>query len=377
VSNNGLYITLNSPEARDLYLHNGIYGQHMKVDNCGPKPPDVHYKALADYSCVRDGTHVFFFLDREIYYGGQVDGSSEHAAFYLNGDRSPLGNEANASLGWDESRLYEATNTPGVFRHNDVERCQPYLIQFEDRNGLRGRYIRSDEFYYELAWYPYLLPGNTIAGMGFCVLTPGETQDLLRLLEDDPVGECDPAPPVEVERGYLPPYDPEYDIDRLEAARFESHLEAALAANPALRPESLQSTNPVCRQVPISPPRPGTPDQADLCFYPHDAPEAGRLPKHIVELKRPKNPERGGNGGRADDREGRKIARYLDALHGLIGDDANQISVTVLADRFKDGTHPQSKPPYFTDEIEPYADHIERLTHSDLQSQLDGQRTLD
>lgn len=101
------------------------------------------------------------------------------------------------------------------------------------------------------------------------------------------------------------------------------------------------------------------------------------MPGRILELKRPNNPEKGGTGGRADAREGAKIERYLDALHGLIGDEADDITVTVLADRFKDGSHPRSRPPYFTDRIERYRDRVTMLTHEDLQDQLDGQRTLD
>ena len=94
----GVFVVLYDEETLALYIREGIYGFLMR-----PVPDVVgkqsrHYQALADYACVRGGTHVFFFWKRKIYYGGQVVGAAEYAAVLLNGLTSPLGREAKAPL---------------------------------------------------------------------------------------------------------------------------------------------------------------------------------------------------------------------------------------------------------------------------------------
>src|SRR5205823_2517323 len=112
----GLFINLFDEETLSLYLDRGVYGFHMRPETViGPQ--SRHYQALADYSCARDGTHVFFFLRRHIVYGGQITGPSTHGAFFLNGGHCPLGLKAGAPLVWDESvrKIYRPTSQSGIF----------------------------------------------------------------------------------------------------------------------------------------------------------------------------------------------------------------------------------------------------------------------
>jgi len=291
-----------------------------------------HYRALGDYGSARAGTHVFFFRNAKIYYGGQIEGSDDHGAFYLNGSQSPLGRQANADLVWDESKRSEYSEIDtGLFTRNDDDTaddavCQPFLLQFEDKLGLRGNYISSDDLYFELGEYPYPLPTNAIMGMTFCTMSPAETETLLQLLSTDPRGSIsyDDAPAVSLQ-GDPVPYDPAYDIGMAEDAHMESHLEAAVIANPSLLPSELQpSTSAVCRQVPICPFKPENLDRADVCYF-DDSLKEGTVPDTIIELKM--------NGAGADAaRQVKKYARWLNQRHSDIADD---IDLIVYAPRFK------------------------------------------
>jgi len=180
---NGLFITLYDEKALALYLKHGIYSFLMPpVFESKPSNRSMHYHALADYACAREGTQVFFFLKRMVIYGGTVIGNKDIASFYLNGTTSPLCLKAKASLFWDESARYESTELPGVFKVNEKERAQPYVLRF-CKNTLTGKKISSDELYFKLGQYPYPLSSNTIQGMSFCTITPGETSIALKLLE--------------------------------------------------------------------------------------------------------------------------------------------------------------------------------------------------
>lgn len=89
---NGLFIMLYKQDDLTLYLKNEIYGfliKPLKKDR--PTAQSSYFKVLADYACSRQGTEVFFFLDRKIVYGGEIIGSEDEASFYLNGNTSPLG----------------------------------------------------------------------------------------------------------------------------------------------------------------------------------------------------------------------------------------------------------------------------------------------
>lgn len=307
----GLFITLYDKDTLKLYLENGIYGQLMSVEEGKPSPYSVYYKTLADYGCCREDNHVFFFLKREIYYGGQIKGSKDHGSFYLNGKNGPMGRDANAPLVWDESKRedYEATDTDGVFVVGDNERCQHFLIRFEDKKGLLGKCIASDQLYFRLGEYPYPLPSNSISGMGFCTLTPGETNILLELMENEPKKTIEPVSDDDVDLEEEPMlFETKYGIDSLSEVSTESHLEASVAADPSLLPEELKPRDrAICRQVAISPFKPAQMDMADLCYYSEDSKGDGTIPDVVIELKHKK----AGKG------EIVQIIRYLEWLEKL------------------------------------------------------------
>ena len=186
--NAGVFIALYDENTLNLYLKHGVYGFLMAPTRGIINSRSKHYNALADYACMRKGTEVFFFLKRRIVYGGQIVGSNEHGAFLLNGTDSPLCISANSPLCWDEAARagYDATNESGIFTVPEVgERCQPYLIRFEDTVGLKGKYISSDDLYCKLGDYSYPLPSNAMQNMGFCTLTPGETKTALDLIKNN------------------------------------------------------------------------------------------------------------------------------------------------------------------------------------------------
>lgn len=330
MDNGGLFVTLYDKDTLRLYLDRGVYGQHMTPYYEEPPPQSAHYKTLADYATARAGKHVFFFLDREIYYGGQIVGADDHGGFYINGQNSPLGLEVGAPLVWDESNRdpYTPTDQPGVFDAGEDrgEKAQPFLIRFDDKLGMAGRYIVSDQLYFTLGEYPYPLPSNTIAGMGFCTLTPGETDILLDLLQSEPEGEIDPVSdePVRL-RGDPQPFAPEHGVESVEEAHPEAHLEASVVANPDLLPDHMQpDRSTICRQVPISPFKPDNIDQADVCYYTDDLIRDGTVPNTIIELKIRK----AGKGAAL------QVKRYLQWLHDRLGNEAEKIDIYVYAPGF-------------------------------------------
>ncbi|KXB09314.1 hypothetical protein AKJ35_01040 [candidate division MSBL1 archaeon SCGC-AAA833F18] len=345
----GLFVTLYDEKTLKLYLENGVYGQHMPPEMGEPSSYSNHYRVLGDYACCRKNNHVFFFLKRKIVYAGQILGSRDHGSFYLNGGMSPMGREANAPLVWDESKreIYESTEDPGLFkvkvRNGKVTRCQPFLIRFEDNLDLAGDYIISDQFYFKLGEYPYPLPSNSISGMGFCTLTPGETNTLLELLENEPEGSVSPISDEDVELEDEPiPYSPKYGIENATEATTESHLEASVIANPKLLLENMHPGSAViCRQVPISPFKPRQMDRADMCYYGEMALRNGTIPDTVIELKVNK----------AGKQEALQVERYLKWLHKRLGDEAKSIEVYVFAPGFK-RTFPQNISDKFQDQIQ-------------------------
>lgn len=328
----GLLVTLYDEETLKLYLDNGVYGQHMSPEPGEPSSYSSHYPTLADYGCAREGTHVFFFRNREICYGGQVVGSDEYAAFYLNGQRSPMGRAADAPLVWDESereRYDELEN--GLFLRDgddDVDDavCQPFLVRFEDERGLAGSCITSDQLHFKLGEYPYPLPANTMSGMGFCTMTPGETRHALRLLKKEPERQLNPESNEDLTLDEEPlPYAPEYGVDDVSEATPESHLEASVVANPSLLPELLRPEGAtICRQVPISPLKPSGMDKADVCYFREDEIREGTIPNTVVELKK----DRAGKGAAL------QVVRYLRWLHKRLGSEAEPIDIYVYAPSF-------------------------------------------
>ncbi len=361
----GLFITLYDMQTLSLYLNKGIYGFLMS-----PVPRDVdsrskHYNALADYACTRKGTHVMFFLSRRIVYGGEIIGSDNYGAFFLNGPHSPMGRKVGSEVCWDESKrsIYKATTKKGVFEVPDKgERCQPYLIRFEDKLGLKGRVIFSDQLYFELGKYSYPLPSNSISGMGFCTLTPRETDIALSLFEDRSIGSISTETREEIAvEGMLLPFKPEYGIADLKEAvrsnRFvnEAHLEASVLANPNLLPEHLRPLEDatLCRQVPISPFKPANMDRADICYFQEPEIRDGTIPNVLVELKI----------GRAGKTAMNQLERYLRWLHLILDNELSKVQVYLLAPSFS--CNKTSLPKEFQQQVQ-----FVELTSNAFQSRL-------
>lgn len=336
MSKSGIFIALYDKETLKLYLNKGIYGFLMPPVYENTNPGGSHYRALGDYACIRDGTYVFFFLKRKIIYGGQVIGSKTDGAFYLNGKYSPLGRIADAELYWDESKRerYKTTGKPGVFIIPKVsgEKCQPYIIRFEDKLGIKGKFITSDQLYFELGKYPYPLPTNTISGMGFCTMTPGEVEIALSLLKESKFQyPFDSAENIELQ-GEPKPFLPEYGFTNIKEAMAratnEAHLEAMILANPSLLPENIRpgSDDTLCRQVPMSPFKPPQwIDKANICIYSKPYINDGTLPNKIIELKTKP-------AGRA---EIEQVVKYLKWLFMVLKDEATQINIFLCAPLFK------------------------------------------
>lgn len=241
----GLFVTLFDKDTLKLYLNKGIYGMHMRPIYAEVPGRSQHYAALADYGCSREGTHVFFFLKREIIYGGQIIGNKDYGSFYLNGIYSPLGRKTNAEVFWDESdrSCYKKTGKEGIFIRPEIDEnevCQPYIILFEDNLGFKGNAISSDQLYFELGKFPFPLPTNSISGMGFCTMTPGETRIALDLIENSCKKKYEYS---EVESIHIKNcrtiYQPNFDVRNLMECQTESHLEASVVSNPSLLPHEL------------------------------------------------------------------------------------------------------------------------------------------
>ncbi len=305
----GLFITLYDEKTLSLYLKYGIYGFLMPpVMTQEPSSRSRHYHALADYACSRKGTHIFFFLKRKIIYGGTVKGNINIASFYLNGKTSPLGRKANAELFWDESERYNPSGQDGIFEVRGEMRSQPFILQFDKISDLTGKQISSDDLYFELGKYPYPLPSNTIQGMSFCTLTPGETQtslDLVRKSEKYFGVDCNEEMIVGINQQL---FESRF-IDE-NSYQNEAHLEFSLLADLDRIKKLLPHDSYIlCRQVPISPFKPFNMDRADICLYSlSNHIKDGTIPNVIIELKNKK----------ANFRDYEQMARYLDWLSRII-----------------------------------------------------------
>ena len=254
-----------------------------------PNPRSRHYHILADYACSREGTDVFFFLKRKIVYGGKIFGNHKSGSFYLNGLTSPLGRAADAELFWDESvrSKYFETDTPGVFRveRNGGMKSQPFMFQFR-HNEHSGKYILSDDLYFELGKYPYPLPSNSMQGMGFCTLTPGEVNTLRTLMsqsnkriEFKGEGEIDKTGDGTLFNDGLVSIQDDFVN--------EAQLEFTILTSIKPFADFLQDEYVLCRQVPISPFKPSEMDRADICLYSLSNPiKNGTIPNVIIELKK-------------------------------------------------------------------------------------------
>lgn len=334
MKNNGVFIALYDYESLKLYLKNGIYGFLMSPTEGEISSRSNHYKVLSDYGCLREGTHVFFFLKRTIIYGGQIIGSKENGSFYLNGKNSPLCRRANANLSWDESKRenYNSTYKKGIFKIDEErERCQPYIIKFEDYKGIKGNYIVSDELYFKVGKYPYPLPSNSMQDMGFCILTPGEVEIAIELLSSSKNKfDTEDVEDISIKEP-LTLFSPYYGIVSLKDENVinESHLEFSLISNKELLANlvDLPEEYLLSRQVPISPFKPYQMDRADICVYDTGKPiNEGTLPNIIIELKKDK----------ANKYALYQVERYLKWLDILIEDkeEFRNIKAYIIADGF-------------------------------------------
>jgi len=332
MGNGGLFISLFDKETLQLYLDQGVYGQHMTPERDSPSSQSRHFNTLADYGSCREGRHVFFFLKRTIYYGGQLVGNGNGPAFYLNGQFSPLGREADAPTVWDESERYEPLDEQGLFETERGQKCQPFLIQFEDHLGLSGRYITADQFYIDLSEYPYPVPSNSMDGMGFCTLTERETEMLLDIYrnENEIAGTIEPDSSASVElQGEPTPYEPRYGPDSITEVQDESHLEASVLANPEILPESLQpdDSDLLCRQVPVCPYKPPQHmDKADVCYYTDESINDGTFPNTIIELK-----YKSGGTKPAGKSAALQMKRYAEWLDNRLGDQADDVDLYIYS----------------------------------------------
>jgi hypothetical protein len=333
----GFFITLYDVDTLNLYLDRGLYSFLMPPAFGEISSYSNHYAALADYSCGREDTHIFFFQKRQIVCGGQLEGPQDVGAYYLNGEYCPMGRKSQAPLVWDESEreCYPATDKPGIFevttQSGVKERCQPYLIRFQDKLGLKGQAIPSDELYFDLGSYPYPLPSNAIQGMSFCTLTPGEVKVLLSKMEESQENIFEASKESIMLQKEPTPYHPDYDISSVEEATTESHLEAAVLANPRLLPEHLRppENSVSCRQVPISPFKPSQMDRADIVYFTENKIENGTIPNIIIELKN----------RRAGKAEAEQVVRYIRWIHKIAPNNLDDIEFHLYAPSFTGNIH--------------------------------------
>ena len=322
--NGGLFVALYDEDTLKLYLNKGVYGFLMKPSYKAPSSRGKHYAVLADYACSREGTDIFFFLKRKLVYGGKIYGNKDAGSFYINGVNSPLGRKVKANLFWDESSRYEPTNKSGVFKVNGIEKAQPFMFQFS-QNENTGKYILSDNLYFELGKYPYPLPSNSMQGMGFCTLTPGEVEELIKLINASDLKinftNCDNIN----KKGKKHIFDADL-VDIKDNFINEAQLEFTILSSLKPFANFLSGNYILCRQVPISPFKPMNMDRADICLYNLDEQiQRGTLPNIIIELKR----------GQANYSAYEQVVRYLKWLEKITSPkEFNKIQAFIIADSF-------------------------------------------
>lgn len=322
----GMFVSLYDENTLKLYLNKGLYGFLMKPTSSNTVTRhSKHYAVLADYACSREGTDLFFFLKRKIVYGGKIYGNRDCASFYINGQNSPLGQQTQANLFWDESSRYTPTATPGIFKVNGVDKAQPFIFQFT-QNQHTGKYIISDDLYISLGKkYPYPLPSNSMQEMGFCTLTPGEVDELFNLLthSDKSIDftECD-----NIEKSGDESIFDKTLVDIRSGFINEAHMEFTILSSLTPFQELFENKYILCRQVPISPFKPMNMDRADICLYSLDSPiKRGTIPNIIIELKK----------GRTNYHAYNQTVRYLNWLKFITTEEEfAQIKAFVIANSF-------------------------------------------
>lgn len=322
----GLFVALYDEDTLKLYLNKGLYGFLMKPTTVGSvSSRSKHFSVLADYACSREGTDLFFFLKRKIVYGGKIYGNREYASFYINGQTSPLGQQTQANLFWDESPRYTATETPGVFKVNGADKAQPFIFQFSQTENT-GKYITSDDLYFNLGKkYPYPLPSNSMQGMGFCTLTPGEVEELSALLSATN-NRIDFTECANIDKSGEERIFDDSLVDIRSDFINEAQMEFTILSSLTPLHELFDGNYILCRQVPISPFKPMNMDRADICLYSFDSPiKGGTIPNIVFELKN----------GKANYHAYNQTVRYLNWLKMITREEEfAQIKAFVIANSF-------------------------------------------
>ena len=295
----GLFILMVNEESVMASINKGVYGFLMPPIYEDKVPSrSKHYAVLCDYGCCYEGTEIFFFSNRKVFYGGKITTSNGNdPVFYLNGDTSPMGRKANSERFISLNKLHEETDD-GIYylgknsRNQDRYRALPFVIKFE-KNELSGKQIASDDLYFELGKYNFPFPSNAIQKTGLCTLTPKETEILINLMKKSE---------IKVE------YQQNNKIDVLDKKKLlfyknlidkditnESHLEFQLLADNEKLDNILSKALDLSgnenylkgRQIPLCPFRPMQFDRADICLYDKNQPiKDGTLPNVVIELKK-------------------------------------------------------------------------------------------
>ena len=327
----GLYIMMSKNKAFEGALTKsltyGIYGFLMKpVFEGQPDSRSRHYSILSDYACCEEGTHIFFFYDRKVYYGGKISNYNKDNSpiFYLNGKASPLGKKANSELYYEET--YRKLNDE-TYIINDNEKAIPFTIEFEIDPELTGKKINVDDLYWKLSQYNYPLPINSIQGLGMATLTPKETEILLDLLKNSE----EKIKPIQINEPKIKPDEKTIFSEEFvkgEKQIYETHLEFLLLSQTGL----IKKIIPVgeytrCRQIPLCPFKSKNYDRVDIALYnKNDKIKDGTLPNIIIELK---NKD-------VSYKEYKQVNRYLEWLERVAEDDFEKIKAILVGPKISE-----------------------------------------
>lgn len=296
----GLFILMDGEESVKQCINKGVYGFFMPpIFEDEVNSRSKHYAVLCDYGCCYEGTEIFFFTRRKVFYGGRITKSNgDNPVFYLNGNTSPMGRKSNSEMFVDLSNVQPTTEDEGVYylgkntRNEDRNRALPFVIEFET-NELSGKQISSDDLYFELGKYNFPFPSNAIQKLAIVTLTPKETEILIDLMKESPnkiFYDFDDQIKILDNKKVL------FDTDLIDKDIInESHLEFTLLANSKKLNNVLSKSLDLTykedfvqgRQIPLCPFKPMQFDRADICLYDKNNPiRDGTLPNVVIELKK-------------------------------------------------------------------------------------------
>lgn len=290
----GLFVTMTDVESIKDALKSGVYGQLIEQSDDFKQN---YCQILADYLGADEGDHIFFFTDRTIYYGGQLLASTETDVVFCNSSQTPFSN--NASIQHIPAHLNSKMNESGMFiqktKYGEREVHQPFLLNFKDRLGYKGLQISSDLLYNRLDQkYRFPLPSAQLSGQGFGLITPAETEILIKLFTKQPKQKSISETTDTISLSQPLNKD---SLPKIHNCKYESQLEAVLMANKDQLPVEITNSDTVLRQIPASSTRP-TVDAVDIAIYGKDN---GAFPKTLIELKNKK----------AGKSEAKQVERYV------------------------------------------------------------------